>query len=58
MASNTCLALERRQRQAASLEVKHTRLSMELSTALEKLQDAEQEAGPYTPFPFPLCVHC
>lgn len=35
---------ERRQRQAASLEAKHTRLSMELSAALQKLQETEREA--------------
>ena len=34
---------ERRQRQAASLEAKHTRLSMELSAALQKLRETERD---------------
>jgi hypothetical protein len=34
----------RRQRQAANLEAKHTRLSIELSTAMQALREAEREA--------------
>ena len=34
----------RRQKQAASLEAKHTRLSMELSATLQKLHEMEREA--------------